>query len=104
MAPARTPLLAALALTLATFGSAVAQQTVTLGSPLQQAPNISLDCSLMPALLPDASGNYGAFPSGVPDCTWRQSGVFGILTDPRVSSVPGDGRIISISVRSGPNP
>ena len=103
MLVARTPLLAALALTLATLGSAGAQP-VTLGSPLTQAPNLSLDCAGMPALLPDASGNFGLFQSGVPDCTWRQSGVFGSLTDPRVSSVPGDGRIISISVRSGPNP
>jgi len=103
MLPTRLPTLAALALTLATLGSAGAQ-SVTLGSPLQQAPNISLDCAAQPALLPDASGNFGLFQSGVPDCTWRQSGVFGILNDPRVSSVPGDGRITSISVRSGPDP
>jgi hypothetical protein len=103
MPPSRPPLLAALALTLVTLGSARGQ-TVTLGSPLTQAPNISFGCEAQPALLPDASGNFGLFQSGVPDCTWRQSGVFGIINDPRVSSVPGDGRIISISVRSGPNP
>ena len=103
MSPSRTSLLAALALTVATPGAARAQ-TVTLGSPLQEAPNISFGCEAQPALLPDASGNFGLFQSGVPDCTWRQSGVFGILNDPRVSSVPGDGRIISISVRSGPEP
>jgi len=39
-----------------------------------------------------------------PDCTWRQAGVWGLETDPRVSSVPGDGRIIRAEVLSGPNP
>ena len=33
-----------------------------------------------------------------------QAGVFGVPSDPRFSSVPGDGMITSVSVRSGPDP
>jgi len=82
----------------------VAAQAVTMGSPLTAPPNISVDCATQPAIA-DSSGIFGLFPSGVADCTWRQAGVFGVLSgDPRFSSVPGDGRITSVSVLSGPNP
>lgn len=94
--------LGVLAWSLATCGSAAAQSQ-TLGSPLTAEPNISVGCETKPTIV-DSTGNYAALPSGVADCTWRQSGVFGVLTDPRFSSVPGTGRITSISVRSGPNP
>ncbi len=47
---------------------------------------------------------YVPAPSGSPDCTWRQSGVFNSPGDPRYSSVPGDGAITQIEVLSGANP
>jgi hypothetical protein len=80
-----------------------AAQPQTLGSSLANAPNLSVDCALYPVIA-DSSGAYALVPSGVPDCTWRQAGVFGVTSDPRFSSVPGDGRITSITVRSGPAP
>jgi hypothetical protein len=46
----------------------------------------------------------GPVPSGTADCTWRQAGVFGTTTDPRGSTMPGTGRVLSVSVRSGPSP
>src|SRR5262245_26771928 len=89
---------------LALVAARVAGAQITMGSPLTAEPNISLDCAAQPVIA-DVNGNYGLFQSGVADCTWRQSGVFGVVSgDPRFSSVPGDGRIVSISVRSGPNP
>ncbi len=81
-----------------------AAQSQTLGSPLAEAPNLSVDCALQP-VIGGASGSYLLVSSGVPDCTWRQAGVFGVTSgDPRFSSVPGDGRITSVTVRSGPAP
>ena len=84
--------------------TAASAETRTFGSPLTAAPGPTFGCELMPTLRLDASGNYDLVPSGVPDCTWRQSGVFGNLADPRFSSVPGDGRITRVEVRAGPNP
>jgi len=92
---------------------AVAQaQAVLLGSPLQNPPNVNLGCDTR--LLPLGGGvpntNYGDLvptASGTPDCTWFQSGVWGVIdprADPRVGTVPGNGTITRISVRSGPNP
>lgn len=78
-------------------------QSRVQGSPLTAVPNVSIGCEVKPALL-SSDGNYSAIPSGVADCTWWQSGVFGVLTDPRFASVPGDGRITSVRIRSGPNP
>ena len=89
---------------LARLAAPAGAQLVTLGSPLTAEPNISIDCALQPAIA-DVQGNYALFNSGQPDCTWRQAGVFGVTSgDPRFSSVPGDGRIISVTVRSGPAP
>lgn len=82
-----------------------AAQAVTLGSPLAIEPNfpIATGCELQPTII-DTSGNFGPVLSGQADCTWRQSGVFGVPNDTRFSSVPGDGRIVSISVRAAANP
>lgn len=76
-----------------------------MGSTLTVAPNLpQFDCSALPTIV-DTSGNFGIVPSNTSDCTWRQSGVYGVLSgDTRFSSVPGDGWITRISVRSGPNP
>jgi hypothetical protein len=74
------------------------------GSPLTVAPNISVDCSVKPVIV-DPNGTFGGAPSGTADCSWRQSGVFGVVSgDPRFSSVPATGTITSMTVRSGPNP
>jgi len=85
---------------------AAAAQTVTLGSPLPAGlvPNTNITCAAKPELIPDASGEYQVVPSGTADCSWRQSGVFGSPNDPRFSSVPGDGRIVAVTIRSGPAP
>jgi len=85
------------------FAEKANSQPVTMGSSLTSAPNISIDCAVQPVL--DQNFNFVPAFSNTADCTWRQSGVFGVLSgDPRFSSVPGDGTITSISVRSGPNP
>lgn len=79
-----------------------------MGSPLTAAPNFAIGCNSYP--FPDVNGSFSLYnPSAVfgtviRDCTWRQAGVFGVPNDTRFSSVPGDGRITSFSVRSGPNP
>jgi hypothetical protein len=95
---------AVVAVGLLTPGSAGAA-TIQLGSPLINEPNINLGCETKPAL-GDYNGNYFLVPSGAADCTWRQTGVFGVTdySDPRASSVPTSGRITSVTVRSGPNP
>jgi hypothetical protein len=101
--PSRLPIgICALALLALAPGSAAAQ-SVTLGSPLATAPNLAIGCQTRPALV-DTNGNYGPVPSGQADCTWRQTGVFGVLNSPVGSTAPATGRITSISVRSGPNP
>ncbi|MDQ6796226.1 MAG: hypothetical protein M3067_15685 [Chloroflexota bacterium] len=96
-----------LAVALLTPGSAAAQSRV-LGSPLTAEPNVNLGCETRLALGDDGgTGTYYASPSGQPDCTWRQSGVFGVTdynVDSRTSSVPATGRITNVAVRSGPNP
>jgi hypothetical protein len=77
---------------------------VQFGSSLTAGPNIEFGCEREP-MIADTAGNYGLFPNTKgPDCTWRQAGVWGAETDPRVSSVPGDGRIIRAEILSGPNP
>lgn len=60
-------------------------------------------CDSRPVIEP-ITYSYVPAASGVADCTWRQSGVFGVLDDPRFSSVPGDGTITQIEVLSGANP
>jgi hypothetical protein len=56
-------------------------------------------------VIADYNGNYTVIPSNASDCTWRQAGVFGVTQgDTRFSSVPADGWITSVSIRSGSNP
>lgn len=81
-----------------------ARATVTtFGSGLGTAPDGTVGCDVTPVIA-NPNGDFAFQPSGQPDCTWRQTGVFGSATDPRFSSVPGDGRITKVEVRSGPNP
>jgi hypothetical protein len=79
---------------------------VQFGSSLAPGPTAGFGCEWEPTLVNTPNwGDYGLVPNSKgPDCTWRQAGVWGSITDPRVSSVPGDGRIIRAEVLSGPNP
>ena len=87
------------------FPGAASAATQTLGSPLTATPNVNLGCDQRLDYLADPNLNsYLPVPSNQPDCTYRQSGVFGVLTDPRGSTAPGTGRITSVAVRSGPTP
>jgi RTX calcium-binding nonapeptide repeat (4 copies) len=98
-------LLVVLASALAAAAGAQAQSR-TLGSPLNLTPN-TFGCEIRPTVTEAfASGNYLFLPSGLPDCTWFQSGVPGAVdySDPRTGSVPANGRITAISVSSGNNP
>jgi hypothetical protein len=82
-------------------------QSRTLGSPLSQAPNAGFGCETKPTFTDQSfNGDYFYLPSNQPDCTWFQSGVLGSIdySDPRTGSVPLDGRITNVAVRSGPNP
>ncbi len=113
MARALRILLASLALALIAPAAATAQ-AVLLGSPLQSTPNVNIGCQERPLPLGGGPGfeglPYGELApsaSGTPDCTWFLSGVWGVIdpgVDPRVGTVPGNGTITRISVRSGPNP
>lgn len=77
---------------------------VQFGSSLTPGPTVDWGCEWEPSIV-NSSGDYGLVPSSKgPDCTWRQAGVWGVETDPRVSSVPGDGRIVRAEILSGPNP
>jgi hypothetical protein len=77
---------------------------VQFGSSLTSGSVVNWGCEAEPTII-DTSGNYGLVQNtNGPDCTWRQAGVWGSETDPRVSSVPGDGRIIRAEILSGPNP
>lgn len=73
------------------------------GSPLAPGASGAFGCETIPVIEPTYF-NYVEAASTYPDCTWRQSGVFGSLSDPRFSSVPGDGAIVGMSVLSGANP
>lgn len=82
-------------------------QSRTLGSPLTQAPNAGFGCETKPTVTATIhTGDYEYLPSGQADCTWYQSGVLGSVdySDPRTGSVPADGFITNVAVRSGPNP
>jgi hypothetical protein len=100
-------------LALAAAAPAAAQaQAVVLGSPLQNPPNAGFGCETrfqpLGGSIPGTQyGDLVATASGTPDCTWFLNGVWGVIdpaVDPRIGTVPGDGTITRISVRSGPNP
>lgn len=76
-------------------GAAAAQQQ-TLGNPLTSDPNAQFGCETQPRLLDDGgTGTYYATASGVPDCTWWNTGG---------GTVPGDGVVQKVTIKSGPNP
>jgi len=62
------------------------------------APGPTFGCDAEPTLL----GTF--FASSKPDCTWWQSGVFGVPSDPRVGSVPVSGTITGVTLLGGSNP
>lgn len=93
--------LLAVAICLAVPASA-AGQARTFGSPLDSTPN-TFGCETQPRNVGTFDGNYAFVASGQPDCTWWNWGVYGNASV-RTGGVPGDGRVTSISVRSGPNP
>lgn len=101
------PVRAVLALVLALLLVAPAAGSaapVQFGSSLPAGPVVNWGCEAEPTLI-DTAGNYGLVPNSKgPDCTWRQAGAWGSETDPRVSSVPGDGRIVRAEILSGPSP
>jgi hypothetical protein len=78
--------------------------TTTFGSDLAAAPTAAFGCETMPRLSFQNLGSYEFVASGQPSCTWRQLGVFGVVTDTHASTVPGDGTITGVSIKSGPNP
>jgi hypothetical protein len=78
--------------------------TTTFGSDLTATPIANFGCETMPQLSFQNLGFYEFVASGQASCTWRQLGVFGVVTDTHASTVPGDGTITSVSIKSGPNP
>lgn len=98
--------IAALAIVLALPAAALGQSR-TLGSPLASPPDAGFGCETKPALTAGSfNGDYFFVASGVPDCTWFQSGVIGSVdySDPRTGSVPADGTITNVSIRTANNP
>jgi hypothetical protein len=95
--------LVVVAIAFALPGSAQAL-TTTFGSDLSHPADLAIGCETKPVLSQSQIGEYELGASGQPSCTWRQLGVFGAMPDTRASTVPGDGFITSVSIRSGPNP
>jgi hypothetical protein len=92
--------LAVFALALPGGASAAAVQ---FGSPLAPGPSGLFGCETQPFIEP-VNFFYVGGAATTADCTWRQSGVAGVPTDSRFSSVPGDGVITQVDVLSGANP
>jgi hypothetical protein len=78
--------------------------TTRFGSDLRHASDVNIGCETKPQLSFQSPGEYELAPSGAASCTWRQIGVFGAVPDTHASTVPGDGTITRVSIRSGPNP
>jgi uncharacterized protein YraI len=88
----------ALVTSLALAGPASAAR---FGSSLKQPADAGFGCESVPTF--DVfTGAPTLAPSGHTTCTVRSSGRIG--SNKNWSSVPSDGRIVRISVRSGPNP
>ena len=64
------------------------------GDPLTDAANATFGCEVAPGI-GDTSGNYYAFASNQPDCTWFNTAG---------GTVPGDGVVQTVTIRSGPRP
>jgi hypothetical protein len=102
----KTSAMAMLAIVLA-LPAAASAQSRTLGSPLSAPPDAAFGCETKPALTAGSfNGDYFFVPSGVPDCTWFQSGVIGSVdySDPRTGSVPADGTITNVTIRTANSP
>ena len=107
--PERVAILVSVALGATALAPAgAAAESVTLGSPLTQAPDAPFGCEIKPTYTEQSlNGDYALLASGQTDCSWFQAGVVGSPTyedDPRTGSVPADGYITNVAVRSGPNP
>jgi hypothetical protein len=87
---------AAIAL-LAVLASPAAAETVTIGSPLQQTPNLPFGCEARP--YPGVNGMQ-LLATGVSSCTWWSAP----LTAANTYVPRGAGRVTSARVLSGPNP
>ena len=66
----------------------------SFGDPLTDAANATFGCEVAPGI-GDTAGNYYAFSSNQPDCTWFNTAG---------GTVPGDGVIQSVTIKSGPRP
>ncbi len=77
--------------------AAAAGQLRTVGSQLDKEPN-SFGCETRPTFTSQSfDGFYRLQPSGQPDCTW-------FSTDANGGGAPGDGRVTSVTIRSGADP
>lgn len=77
--------------------AAAAGQLRTVGSQLDKEPN-SFGCETKPTFTSQSfDGFYRLLASGQPDCTWFSS-------DAKGGGAPGDGRVTSVSIRSGSDP
>ena len=74
--------------------SVAAAQLQTFGSTLQNPSNLTFGCEAIPTIV-DVSGNQAPVASGQPDCTWANTGG---------GTVPGNGTVTRITIKSGPNP
>jgi hypothetical protein len=99
----RLPLVVGIALALVLPATAHGL-TTTFGSDLSHAADLGIGCETKPTLSQTQIGEYELAPSGQPSCTWRQIGVFGAMPDTHASTVPGDGFVTSVAIRSGANP
>jgi len=101
-APRHAAALLALGVLLIAPAGASGQQR-TLGSNLANAPN-SFGCETKPTFTSQSfDGFYRLLPSGRADCTWFSTGLVGA---PAANSggAPGDGRVTSVTIRTGPDP
>lgn len=94
----RSALPLVLAASLVTAGAADAAR---FGSSLKRPADAGFGCESVPTFDP-FTGAPTLAPSGHTTCTVRSSGRIGSFKT--WSAVPADGRIVAISVRSGPNP
>jgi hypothetical protein len=80
-----------------------AAETRVLGSTLAAAPTNFPGCETEPTLAL-GSFDFQALPSNDPDCTWYQTGVFGVVGSTLTGGAPADGRITNIAIKAGPTP
>lgn len=97
--PARIALfsLAALLLLPASAGASI------WGSSLRNAPNLPIGCSQAP-IRDSITGAPVLVRTGQRTCTYRSGGILNGPITAGTSYVPGNGRVVAFSVRSGRNP